>query len=140
MEEKAKQMIKRHEGYRPNIYFDSRGFPTGGYGHAFLPGSKLSKTIWEMIFEYDFVRTVYDLSVFININKLNHLSENRQIVLLDMIYNIGMSKLMNFKKMIKAMQREDYEEAARQMRDSAWYSQVKSRAIELIEIMRTDKI
>lgn len=140
MENRAKKLIKRHEGYRPDIYFDTLGFPSGGYGHAFLPGSKLSKTIWEMIFEYDFVRTVYDLSVFININKLNHLSENRQIVLLDMIYNIGMSKLMNFKKMIKAMQREDYEEAARQMRDSAWYSQVKSRAIELIEIMRTDKI
>jgi len=42
IEPEIKKMIQRHEGYRPYVYYDTLGFPTGGYGHAFLDRSPIS--------------------------------------------------------------------------------------------------
>jgi len=39
-------------------------------------------------------------------------------------------------KMWEAIEREDWEAAAREMTDSKWARQVKGRAVELAEIMR----
>jgi len=68
-----------------------------------------------------------------------YLNEPRKIALLDMLFNIGFPRFLKFKLMIAALEEQDYEEAALQMLDSKWATQVGSRAIELSEMISTGK-
>ena len=64
------------------------------------------------------------------------LDQVRQYVLLSMCFNLGIGKLLKFKKMLIALEQRNYEVAAAEMKDSAWYRQVKSRADKLINLMK----
>ena len=59
----------------------------------------------------------------------------RQRVLVDMGFNLGLPILMKFQNMWAAIEEEDYHEAARQMMDSRWASQVGRRAERLAQAM-----
>ena len=59
----------------------------------------------------------------------------RQRVLVDMGFNLGLPILMKFQNMWTAIEDEDYHEAARQMMDSRWASQVGRRAERLAQAM-----
>jgi len=61
----------------------------------------------------------------------------RQTVIANMTFNLGFNGLMQFKRMWKAIGKQDYKSAAHEMLDSNWRKQVGNRAIELAEIMRT---
>ena len=58
-------------------------------------------------------------------------------VLIEMCYNLGLSGLAGFKKMLAAVEAGDYKKAAKEMLDSKWAFQVKGRAVELAKIMET---
>ena len=64
-----------------------------------------------------------------------HLNDTRKMVLIDMCFNLGMPRLKKFKRMIAAMERIDYTNAAAEMLDSRWARQVGNRAIELADMM-----
>jgi len=57
-----------------------------------------------------------------------------------MAFNLGVPRLLKFKKTIAAIQREDWEEAAEQMLMSKWAIQVGSRAYRLADIMLTGEV
>lgn len=63
------------------------------------------------------------------------LPDSKQEVLINMCFNVGISRLLGFKKMIVALEQKDYQEAARQMIDSTWYKQVGARARRLVRVM-----
>ena len=88
-----------------------------------------------MLLKNDIARVKTELHVLMPF--LPSLSETRQAALIDMAFNLGISRFMTFKKMIAALKRNDFEEGARQMLDSRWANQVGQRAIRLSEIMRT---
>ena len=60
----------------------------------------------------------------------------RQQVLIDMGFNLGLPRLLHFKKMLTALLNQDHIEAARQMLDSRWAVQVGGRAERLAAMMR----
>ena len=64
------------------------------------------------------------------------LSTNRQNVLVNMAFNLGIYGLLRFKKMLLAVEKQDWDEAANQMLDSRWIKQVGNRSKELADIMR----
>jgi lysozyme len=64
------------------------------------------------------------------------LSENRQRVLLNMVFNVGPGKLAGFKKMLKAIEDGDYDRAATEMMGSLWAEQVGERARRLAILMQ----
>lgn len=70
-------------------------------------------------------------------DRFAELDDVRQFVLLDMMFNLGYSRLSRFKNMIAAIDRLDYNVATLEMMDSAWYRQTGSRARILAEMMRT---
>ena len=131
-DDEIKEMIQRHEGYRPYVYYDSLGFPTAGYGHAFLPKSPISHDVAVLLFEEDFCRAKRDYDKL----KLD-LDPVRRGVVLDMLFNLGLSRFRVFEKMIAALSQGDYDKAADEMIDSLWYTQTKGRAKKLAEMMRT---
>ena len=69
----------------------------------------------------------------------NDLSKVRQRVLIEMCRQTSINGLMTFERMIAAMGRGDYDEAARQMIYSRWAERMGKRAFDLSNIMRTGR-
>jgi len=129
-EEELKNMIKSHEGFKPYVYYDSLGFPTGGYGHAFLEKSPISHDVAELLFEEDFNVSVKSY------NKLKlDLDPVRRAVVIDMLFNLGLPRFRKFKKLLKALRKKNWTEASKEMRDSLWFEQVGWRAKKLCEMI-----
>ena len=59
----------------------------------------------------------------------------RQLVLVDMAFNMGVPRLCKFKKMWNAIHENKFDIAAKEMLDSRWANQVKSRSTKLANAM-----
>ena len=66
---------------------------------------------------------------------VDKLDSVRQLVLMDMAFNMGVPRLCKFKNMWNAIHNEDFPNAAKEMLDSRWAIQVKSRAVKLANAM-----
>ena len=122
--------IKLNEGFRGEPYDDTEGFPTIGYGTK-LP---ITKEEAQLLLEYRLNQVIDELTER-KLKDLN-LKEEAVFILYDMAYNMGVPKLMQFKKMWEALEVQDYSKASAEMMDSKWYVQVKSRAEKLVEKMK----
>ena len=58
-----------------------------------------------------------------------------QEILVNMMFNMGRTRLSKFKKMNAALIDGDWKEAAKEGRDSRWYRQVTNRAERLMTRM-----
>ena len=132
MDDKLFDMIRRHEGLSDKIYLDSVGVPTGGYGHAFLVGSPITIDIAEKFFQNDIFIAEQNYKTL----KLN-LDETRKMVIINMIFNLGLTRFLKFKKFIHALNESNWQKAHDEMINSRWAAQVGNRAKELANIMLT---
>ena len=120
--------IKQNEGFNGMPYDDSLGKPTIGFG-TLLP---LSKSESEMILKSRLHQKTSELvksEPFIN-----ELPSEVEDVLYEMSYQLGVSGLLKFKKMWKALKDGDYKEAYKQALDSKWAKQTPNRAKKLANI------
>lgn len=128
-----KATLRRHEDVRLTPYRDSVGKLTIGVGHN-LDDKGITPAQADMLLEHDIEDAERDLDGIWPGWRL--LSPERQRVLLNMCFNLGGPTLGTFRRMFAALRRGDYQGAADEMRDSAWFRQVGSRAIELERNMR----
>lgn len=126
------EQLKRHEGFRAKPYKDTEGFTTIGYGFNLDAG--IDEDLAVVILNYQVDKVKADVFSMQFVCKLN---DARCDVIVNMAFNLGVSGLMKFKKMIAAIERGHYGQAAYEMMDSKWAVQVGNRAIELSEQMRT---
>lgn len=126
--------LKRDEGRRPIPYQDSRGIWTVGYGHNLTSGA-LSEAAISQILADDLL--IADTACR-TLPVWSGLSEVRQGVLLNMVFNLGLAGFMRFRKLYAALESEDYPQAAAEMLDSAWAKQVGARAGRLAKQMTED--
>jgi len=125
------EMIKRHEGYSNQVYVDSVGVPTIGWGHALHSGSSVPIAVSLQFFDEDFKEALR------NYESLNlELDWTRRAVVLDMLFNLGLPRFLKFKKFLAALHEGNYDVAAAEMLDSKWARQVGERATELANMMR----
>jgi lysozyme len=68
------------------------------------------------------------------------LSDARQEVVVNMLFNLGPARFGGFRNMIKALEQADYALAADEMRASRWFRQVGKRAVRLAQQMETDSV
>lgn len=127
--------LKRHEGLRLKPYKCTAGKLTIGYGLNLDAGITEKEADMLLVMRVDKVSFELLRRLPTSINSV--LNEPREGVLINMAFNIGVSGVFKFKKMIAALEVGDYDEAALQMMDSRWAVQVGNRAIELAEQMRT---
>ncbi len=66
---------------------------------------------------------------------VDELDAVRQLVLIDMAFNLGVPRLCKFKKMWAAIHENKFDVAAKEMLDSRWANQVKSRSTKLAHAM-----
>ena len=136
--EKFIEEVQRHEGFREEVYLDSLGNPTCGWGHHLAVGSRVDRKICEIFLEHDIANAVND---FYRIDKdlRDKLNPVRRRVICNMIFNLGLNGVLKFKKMWKAIKKEDWDEAKTQMLNSLWTQQVGHRAFELANLMKEGK-
>lgn len=60
----------------------------------------------------------------------------RVAILIDMCFNMGITRLSKFKKFLAAFRAKDWQKAADEMVDSAWYKQVGRRSVHHVAQMR----
>lgn len=131
--ERAKHYTKRFEGLRLSPYLCPTGHLTIGYGHNLENG--ITEEIAVNLLDSDLKAA--EKEVRANWPQFYKLNEARQFVLVDMAFNMGIKKLLSFKKMLAALTKGEYQTAAREMLDSKWAVQTKNRAKVLSEIMKT---
>tara|TARA_E500000318_G_C3534692_1_gene202061 strand:- start:68 stop:493 length:426 start_codon:yes stop_codon:yes gene_type:complete len=133
--EELKQRIKDHEGYRLDIYKDSLGFKTGGYGHKIKKGDIIptTKQGWEDLFEQDFIMACHGADKLLGDCDIDITARE---ILIEMVYQMGTKGVSKFKKMLSAIEDERYTDASDEMINSLWYKQTPNRALALALIMR----
>lgn len=129
--ERAYILLKDDEGEELLPYKCPAGHLTIGVGHLLANG--ISREISKLIFYEDFINAQKDC--WAKIPCYAGLNEARRYVLANMCFNMGINRLLGFKKMLSAIEKEDYTTAAAEMMDSKWAKQVTLRAKRLKEIM-----
>lgn len=124
------------EGEILHAYKDSLGYLTIGVGHLIdkAEGGSISKAASRFILAEDIDEKIGQLDT--HLPWWRGLSENRQRVLVNMCFNLGIKGLMGFKMTLAAIQAGDYAEAALRMIASKWATQVGDRAKRLAQMMK----
>lgn len=121
------------EGERLDMYKDSVGIWTIGVGHN-IQERGISKAVSRLLLKEDIQSVVDDCGT---LNYWHTLGSVRQLVIADMVFNLGLSKFLKFPALNAALAIEDYNLAAAEMKDSKWFVQVGRRAVKLCEAMIT---
>ena len=128
-------MIKQHEGFRDKPYRCTAGKLTIGYGRN-LDDVGISNREATVLLYNDIIEATESVRVVFSGFKFDEFSENRQAALIDMMFNLGRSRFIKFKKMITAIRYKDWNEAADQAKDSRWFSQVGERGVKIVRLLR----
>jgi len=141
--EKLREELEIDEGCKYEIYLDHLGYPTFGIGHLVIEHD--AEYGWEVGTSIDTVRVhgtfEQDIkTVLSDCNRLykdfEDLPEEAQRVIANMMFNMGLTRLSNFKNMKLSVDARNWDVAADEMVDSKWYYQVPNRAKRLVERMR----
>ena len=130
------EMLKLHEGVRSKVYMCSAGYETIGVGRNIAEsGLGLSDDEIEYLLNNDIKRVREELED--NYFWFAALNEARQDAMIDISFNLGLTRLRGFVKALEAMSREQFDIAADEFMDSRWRQQVGNRAVEVTEMIRT---
>ena len=133
---KLVQMLRLHEGVRYKVYMCSEGYETIGVGRNISEGGLgLSKDEVDYLLVNDIKRVQDELTR--NYSWFAKLDEVRRDAMVDICFNIGLTKLRGFVNALAAMSRSQYEIAADEFMDSRWSEQVGNRAVEVTDMIRT---
>lgn len=127
-----KKQLILHEGLKLTPYRCTADKLTIGVGRN-LDDVGITQEEAEFLLDNDILRCCDDLDR--NMSWWRDLSEVRQRVLIDMVFNLGISRFMKFQNMIDALANSNYKGAAEEMLDSRWADQVGQRAMRLANAM-----
>lgn len=124
--------IKENEGLRLRPYRCTAGKLTIGYGHN-LDDLGISQSIADMIFQEDLARAVEQArQVFPN---LTEYPEEVITVIVDMVFNLGLTRFEQFKRFISAIKEHNYKLAVAEIDNSLYAKQVPNRAKKNINLL-----
>jgi len=141
--EQLRMQLEYDEGCEYEVYLDHLGLPTFGIGHLVTEndeeyGCEVGTAVAE-----DRVREVFEDDIQITIDECMRLYDNWtdlpdevQLIIANMMFNMGRPRLSGFKKFNAAIANKEWEEASEEMIDSKWYRQVTNRAERLVKRMR----
>ncbi len=126
--------IQRQEELRLTAYQDTLGNWTVGWGHTpASPGQTITEAEALSLLMQDLNEA--QTSLIAALPWAQSLDVCRYCVLWNMTFNMGIGRLLEFRMMLAAVREKNWPEAAKQMLNSLWASQVKTRAVELAEQM-----
>ena len=136
--------MKLAEGLRLKAYKDTLGFWTVGYGHK-LPDAQDGDHEWE---GYVITNEQADAWFMEDLKKartsalgLPHMvgvCGQRVNAIIELVFNMGLTHLLDFRKMWAAWKAQDFETAAKELLDSKWAAQVgPARSRRIAELIMT---
>ena len=126
--------LRKHEGVEHKPYTDTVGKLTIGVGRN-LDDRGLSDHEIDFLLQNDIQLVEEELDQWWP--HWRSLNQTRQLVVADMMFNMGRPRLSQFKMFLAALQSSDYAAASTEMLDSKWARQVKGRATTLADMMST---
>ena len=129
------RMLIRHEGKRNLPYECSAGKITIGVGRN-LEDMPLTEDEIMYLLRNDIARCEKELNQY---PWFRMMDDARRDACINLVFNLGLTRFRQFKRMIKGFEDRDYERAADELLDSRYALQVGKRAQELAEIIRTGK-
>ena len=138
-------ILKFEEGFSENPYYCSEGYPTIGIGQRIGPKD-------HPLHNYSFKcpTPVAESWCSVEVERLSELlskydwyiscSQNRKAIFISMAYQLGINGLLKFKKMLAAVQDEDWDVAYMEGLDSVWAKKTPKRAKRQMQVIRSDKL
>lgn len=140
--ERVYNQLRIDEGVEYEIYLDHLGYPTFGVGHLVLEsddehGKEVGTEIpvWRVkeAFENDLDTAISEcIALYGESTWTMDFPDEVQEILVNMMFNMGRTRLGKFKNFRKALEDQDWMEAAKEGRDSLWHRQVTNRAERLM--------
>lgn len=132
MNDKLRALLVRHEGLRLFPYLDSVGKTTIGIGRN-LTDRGIDNDEAEFLFSNDVDLATFGLmKIFPDFSGW---TENRQNAMVDMMFNLGATRFLGFKRMIAAIKLGEWSTAAAETRSSKWAEQLPRRVAELAQLV-----
>ena len=141
--DQLRKELAEDEGCKYEIYLDHLGLPTYGIGHLVVEaapeygqpvGTPGSEERVRPVCSLDSASALEECQVLYP--DFDDLPEDCQLIIANMMFNMGRPRLSKFKGMKAGVDARDWNRAADEMVDSRWYSQVPNRAIRLVDRMR----
>ena len=141
--QRLREDLETDEGVKYEIYLDHLGYPTFGIGHLIreddpehgeATGTEVSESRVAEAFEQDVQTVLSDCAKLYS--DFEELPEEAQLVIANMMFNLGYPRLSAFKGMKAGVDARDWNRAADEMIDSRWYKQVTNRAQRLVDRIR----
>ena len=141
--EQLRKELEVDEGVKYEIYNDHLGYPTFGIGHLVRDtdpehgkeiGTPVSEDRVIEAFNKDVESVLNDCTILYG--NFSKLPEEAQLIIANMMFNLGRPRLTKFKGMKAGVDAGDWKKAADEMVDSAWYRQVPNRAGRLVSRMK----
>ena len=147
------EKLIKSEGLVLNVYKDTLGIDTIGIGRNLEDRGISQQELDDLdiptidhIYEYGITEAdaVYLATNDVQIVEeelvrahpcVEQLDSVRQLIVMDMAFNMGVPRLCKFVKMWNAIHENKYDVAAKEMLDSRWSKQVKSRSTKLANAM-----
>jgi len=135
--QKLIEMLRKHEGVETHAYKCTADKITIGVGRNIDPagGLGLSQDEIDYLLTNDIKRVTAELDKAFP--WFSVLDEVRRYALIDLCFNLGLTRLKLFRLALGAMENQDYETASKEFLDSNWSKQVGTRAITITEMIRS---
>lgn len=128
----ADKLLRKHEGTRQFVYECAAGKKTIGVGRNLEDRGVLPDEI-ELMLANDIKACAEDLRGF---DWWDGLTPNRKAALIDLRFCVGPAGFRAFKKMLAALEANDWKGAAEQIMDSKFALQTGHRAADLAGLIR----
>lgn len=134
--QKIIELLRAHEGVETHGYKCTSGKLTLGVGRNIDPagGLGLSQDEIDYLLTNDIKRVTAELETAFP--WFSVLDEVRQYALIDLCFNLGLTRLKLFRLALGAMENQDYDTAQKEFLDSNWAKQVGTRAITVTDMIR----
>ena len=132
--DRLKSTLKKHEGEKLEMYQCSMGYRTIGVGHN-LDAKGISPAVAALMLEEDIQDAIVDLEK--NISGFKEMPEPVQEALVNLCFNMGIPRLLQFKKTLAYLREGKYKKASNELLDSRYANQVGYRAVEVAQMIRS---
>jgi len=131
---RLRETITRHEGSRLDMYQDTLGIWTIGVGHN-IQEKGISPKVMEIMLEEDLEEAISELKR--SVSFFSKMPEQVQEALVNLSFNMGIPRLMQFRKTLAYLRDGEFASAADELLDSRYAEQVGHRALEVADMIRT---
>ena len=142
--DQLRKELEADEGCKHKTYMSTENKITGGIGHMITEwddekytevGVEIPEEQVKAWFNKDIETVLSDCELLYD--DFEHLPEDAQLIIANMMFNLGYPRLKKFVGMKSGVDARDWNKAADEMIDSNWYKQVPNRAGRLVKRMRS---